>query len=193
MKLNRRFFLFAAAVLGIFFVFSCPLLAAEAEAHGNYWKDYIFKIINFAILLAILIKFLRPPLKGYLEKRHNQVKEDLEKAKELSISAEAAYRKAQERLENLEGEIKEIRDQMLREAENEKKRLIEEAEKKAEQIRIQAQQGLQREIAQIKKQLETKLSLEALALAEKTIKERITKDDQKYLIKKFIQQVGSNN
>ena len=193
MKLNKRFFLFAAAALGIFFVFSCPLLAAEAEAHGSYWKDYIFKIINFAILLAILIKFLRLPLKEYLEKRHNQVKEDLEKAKELSISAEAAYRKAQKRLENLEGEIKGIREQMLREAENEKKRLIEEAEKKAEQIRIQAQQGLQREIAQIKKQLETRLSLEALARAEKTIKEQITKDDQKYLIKKFIQQVGSNN
>jgi len=193
MKINRRFFLFAIAGLAIFFVFSCPLLAAEAESHGSYWKDYIFKIVNFVILLAILIKFLRPPLKGYLEKRHNQVKEDLEKAKELSASAEAAYKKAQERLENLESEIREIREQMLREAENEKKRLIEEAEKKAEQMRIQAQQGLNREIAQIKKQLETKLSIEALTRAEKTIKERMTKDDQKYLIEKFIQQVGSNN
>jgi len=193
MRTNKRFFLFAGVLFAFVFIFSCPLLAAEAEGHGGYWKSYIFQIINFIILLAILFKYLRPPLKGYLEKRHNQVKEELEKARTLSVSAEAAYKKAQERLGNLENELKEIRNQVLSEVASEKERLMEEAEKKAEQIRLQAQQGLREEITQIKKQLERQLSLEALNLAEKIIKERITTEDQKHLIDKFIQQIGSNN
>jgi F-type H+-transporting ATPase subunit b len=193
MKMNRRFFLFAGTSLALVFFFSLPALAAEAEGHGSYWKDYIFQIVNFIILLAILFKFLRTPLKGYLEKRHNQVREELEKARELSAAADAAYKRAQDRLENLENEVKEIREQMLHEVAEEKTRLMEEAEKKAEQIRVQAQQGLYEEIAQIKKQLERNLSLEALTLAEKIIKERITEKDQKHLIDQFIQRIGSNN
>jgi len=193
MKMNRRFFLFAGTSLALVFFFSLPALAAEAEGHGSYWKDYIFQIVNFIILLAILFKFLRTPLKGYLEKRHNQVREELEKARELSAAADAAYKRAQVRLENLENEVKEIREQMLHEVAEEKTRLMEEAEKKAELMRAQAEQALNEEINQIKKRLKEEISIEALEMAEKLIQKTMTSEDQKRLVNLYIQRLGSKN
>jgi F-type H+-transporting ATPase subunit b len=181
-------------VLAFLFVlgFALPVLASEG-GHGSYWKDYLFQIVNFAILLAILIKFIRPPLKGYLEKRHNQVKEELERAKELSEAAEKAYQEAQKRLENLDKEITAIREQMQKEVEQEKKKLMEEAEKKAELMRAQAEQALNEEINQIKKRLKEEISIEALEMAEKLIQKTMTSEDQKRLVNLYIQRLGSKN
>lgn len=194
MKSWRNFFYLLACVMVVsVLLWASPSLASEAEGHGTYWKDYIFQIVNFIILMAILIKFIRPPLKGYLEKRHDQVKEDLQKARELSAAAEKAYKEAQKRLENMDDEIKSIREKMLSEVEMEKKRLMEEAERRADVMREQAEQGLKEEIAQIKKKLREEISLEALALAEKLVKKSITKEDQKRLVDLYVQQLGSKN
>jgi len=189
---STLFFVLCLAVLSALF-FAFPALASEAGEHGSYWKDYAFQIVNFIILMAILVKFIRPPLKGYLEKRHNQVKDELQQAKELSEAADKAYREVQQRLENMDAEIKAIKEQMLKEAENERKRLMEEAEKKAELMRTQAEQDLKEEIAQIKKGLKEEISLEALSLAEKLVKKSMTKKDQKRLVDLYIQQLGRKN
>lgn len=175
----------------LFFVF--PAFASGTEGHGSYWKDYIFQIVNFAILIAILVKFIRPPLKGYLERRHNQVREGLQKAKELSEAAENAYNEVQQRLDSIDAEIDAIREQMLNEVELEKKRLMEEAEKRAEIMRAQAEKGLKDEIAQIKKRLKREISLEALTLAERLVKKSLNNEDQRRLIDTFIQKLGSRN
>ncbi len=190
---GRRAFLIGFG-LSFFFVagMAVPVLASEG-GHGTYWKDYLFQIINFVALLAILIKFIRPALKGYLKKRHSRVKEELQKAKELSEAAEQAYREAQKRLDNLDAEIKSIREKMLQEVELEKKKLMEEAERKAELMRTQAERALTEEITQLKKRLRAEVSLEALKMAEGIVKKTITKDDQKRLINLFVQQLGSKN
>ncbi len=187
-RLTKRALLSAVILMGMVL----PVFASEG-GHGSYWKDYLFQIINFVILLAVLIKFIRPPLSGYLKKRHNQVKEELEKAKELSEAAERMYREAQKRLENLDAEIAAIREQMLKEVEEEKKKLLEEAERKAELMRMQAEQGLKEEINKIKKRLREEVSLEALSLAEKLIQKSINKEDQKRLVALYVRQLGSKN
>ncbi len=189
---RKVFYVFFGAAVLLFVGFVLPALASEG-GHENYWKQYIFQIINFAIMLAILVKFIRPALKGYLEKRHNQVKEELQKAKELSEAAEKTYKEAQQRLANLDAEIKAIREQMLKEVEQERKKLLEEAERKAELMRAQAEQGLKEEINQLKKRLKEEVSLEALKLAEEIVKKTITKDDQKRLVNMYVQQLGSKN
>jgi len=180
-----------AGVLVLFLV--SPALASEAGGHGVAWKDYLFKIINFAILIFLLIKFLRNPLREFLEKRHNEVKEELKKAKELSAAAEKTYREAQQRLAHMDKEIQAIRERMLKEIEQEKAHLLKEAEEKAEAMRIQAEQELREEMEQMKKKLREEIATEALALAEKLVHENINEDDQKKLVDFYIRQIGSMN
>ena len=182
MRIKKSGTLYFLFLVGLFvFGFAFPVLASEG-GHGSYWKDYLFQIVNFVLLMAILIKFIRPPLKGYLEKRHNQVKEELEKAKELSEAAEKAYQVAQQRLENLDKEIAAIREQMMKEVELEREKLLEEAEQKAALMRAQAEQALKEEIIQIKKRLKEEISLEALEKAEKLIQKTMTSEDQRRLV-----------
>ncbi len=170
-----------------------PALATEVGRQGINWKGYIYRIINFIILVFLLIKFLKKPLTEFLERRHNQVKEELRKAQELSAAAESAYREAQQRLANMDREVHAIREQMLRDVEQEKNRLLEEAKKKATIMRTQAEQELREEIEQMKKKIREDISLKALTLAEDLVKRSITEEDQKRLVDLYVQQVGGKN
>ncbi len=194
MKKNRpAYFLLTAFAAAMVLGFALPALAAEAGHHGVNWKDYIYRIINFIVLVILLIKFLRKPLNEFLEKRHFKVKEELRKARELSEAAEKIFQEAQRRLASMDEEIQAIREQMLKEVEKEKQRLLKEAERKAAVMKAQAEQELMEEIAQLKRKLREEISLEALALAEKLIQKSITRDDQKKLIDGYIHQLGSRN
>lgn len=185
--------LMACVAGGVLLAFAFPAIAAEAGKQGVNWKDYIYRIINFAILIFLLFKLLRKPLTEFLEKRHLQVKEELQKARELSEAAEKLYQDAQQRLANMDKEIQSIREQMLKEVEEEKKRLMEEAEKKAAIMRAQAEQELTEEMEQLKEKLREKVALEALALAEKLVRKSITPEDQKRLLDLYVQQLGRLN
>ena len=195
MRFGRKVGIALCTVLigGVVFLLVSPAMASEAGRHGIQWKNYIYKIINFAILIFLLIKFLRNPLREFLEKRHNEVKEELQRARDLSAAAEKTYQEAQERLANMDKEVQAIREQMLQEVEREKTRLLQEAERKAEIMRTQAEQELKEEMEQMKKKLREEISLKALTLAEKMIQKNITEDDQKKLVDLYVQQIGSMN
>ncbi len=191
---RRWHLIFLAGVAGgVVLSLVFPAMASEAAGHSAPWKDYLFKVINFAILIFLLIKFLRNPLREFLEKRHNEVKEELKRAKELSAAAEKTYQEAQRRLANMDEEIQTIREQMEREVEQEKAHLLKEAEKKAEAMKVQAEQELKEEMEQMKKKLREEISTQALALAEKLVRQNINEDDQKRLVDFYVRQIGSMN
>jgi len=64
-----------------------------------------FKFFNFAVLLAILIKFAGKPLKNYLARRHNEVKEKIEETNRMLAEAEALKSTYEAKLAKLDEEI----------------------------------------------------------------------------------------
>ena len=62
------------------------------------WLQLFLQFINFAVLVGALVYFLRKPLKEYLLKRHDTVKEKIEEADRLLGEAEEAKKKYEERL-----------------------------------------------------------------------------------------------
>ena len=84
------------------------------------WLQLFLQFINFAVLVAALVYFLRKPLKEYLLKRHDTVKEKIEEADRLLREAEEAKKKYEERLSKLDGEIEAFRASLLAEMEKEK-------------------------------------------------------------------------
>lgn len=69
------------------------------------WLDWVFKFINFAVLVGLLIKFAGKPLKNYLASRHKTIKqkyEDAEKALQEATALKAQY---EQKLSRLNDEI----------------------------------------------------------------------------------------
>ena len=57
---------------------------------GESLWSIALKFLNFAVLLAILIKFAGKPLKTYLANRHNAIKEKIEETNRMLDEAETA-------------------------------------------------------------------------------------------------------
>ena len=153
-------------------------------------SELIWAIINFAILLAVLIKFLYKPLVRMLDDRKNSIEESLRAAEDArketeltkqSLQAEIvkARQQAAELVAAAEKASEEAKKEILAKAENDAKALIERAKAEIEREKADA-------IAQIKEEIGSM----AIAAATKIIKGEMNPALQKELADKYIDEVG---
>ncbi|MFN3407230.1 MAG: hypothetical protein ACK40E_05830 [Caldimicrobium sp.] len=71
----------------------------------------------------------------------------------------------------------------------ERERIIEEAKLQAERLKDQAQVYIAQEIEKAKELLKYELAEESVKLAEEILRKNITPEDQKRLVKNFIDQI----
>jgi len=179
----------------IFILFSAFLYASEAHgAHGvdkrMLW-DFIWRVINFGILVFFLYKILRKPISQFLHSRKQQVELALKEAEEARLKAEEKYKEYQEKIKNLDREKAEIIERMRKEAEAEKNRILKEAEEKAKKIIEQAKVIAQQEFEKEKEMLKVQAAEKVINLAEELLKRNITKNDHQKLIKETIKRMVS--
>ncbi len=165
---------------------------AVEEHHGvtpTQIKNLIWWAINFFLLLVILYKYAREPFLNLFKTRQenlvNQYNQLLQKKKE----AEAKYIELQEKIKNLEKEAQEIYQNYVEQGIKEKERIIAEANAQAERIKQQAELYIAQEVEKVKAQLREELAEISLRLAEELLKKNITPEDQKKILKSFINEI----
>jgi F-type H+-transporting ATPase subunit b len=163
--------------------------AAEGAAHGGGWMEWFWKILNFAILVFILVKFLGKPLKEFLKKRTELIEKTLKEAKEAKELAEKALAEVEERLKLKDKEMAEILAQSKRTAEIEQGILIKQGEQMKERVLEQAKNNIDYELRLAKETIKAEAVGIALELAEKKLKERLSADKQTVLIEESIAMV----
>ncbi|MFN3567797.1 MAG: ATP synthase F0 subunit B, partial [Caldimicrobium sp.] len=114
-----------------------------------------------------------------------QYEELLTKKKE----AEAKYLELQEKIKNLKSEAERIYQSYIELGMRERERIIEEAKLQAERIKEQAQIYIAQEIEKAKELLKYELAEESVKLAEEILRKSITPEDQRRLVKNFIEQL----
>ena len=149
--------------------------------------EFIFKVINFAVLFFLLYKFMKKPLVNAVKERHSLLKRSLEEAREAKEQWEAKYREYDERLKRVEEEAQRIRQEIIAEAERERARIIKEAEEAAERIKRQAQMAVEQEVKAIERRLRKEMADLTVQLAEKLIRDSIGPEDQHRLIDDYVQ------
>lgn len=162
-------------------------------AGGESWLDWLFKIINFAVLVGILIKFAGKPLKNYLVTRHNSIKEKLEEAERKAIEAEALRAKYEERLAGLEKELEAFKKDILEETEKERKKILADAEAFALRIKQQAGITYEQEVREIRGKIKEEIARLTVEKAETLIREKVGKKDHDQMVEDFIEKLRSLN
>jgi len=157
------------------------------------WLQLFLQFINFAILVAALVYFLRKPLKEYLLKRHDAVKEKIEEADRLLREAEEAKKKYEERLSKLEGEIEAFRASALVEMEGERKKILDDARGLASRIREQARLAYEQEMKEALAKVRAEIAGRTIRAAERKVRETFRKKDHDRMVEEFIQKVRSIN
>ncbi|NWF75992.1 MAG: F0F1 ATP synthase subunit B [Nitrospirae bacterium] len=162
----------------------------EEAAHTPLWKDYMWKIINFAVLIIILWKFAKKPFQNFLKNRTELIEKTLNEAKAAKEAAMKALQEVEERLKTKDAEIESVISASRRAGEQERDKIIAETEKLKEKILEQAKTNIQFELKHAKEQIKAEAVNLAIELAEKKIKDKITKEDQEKLLDESLMKIG---
>jgi len=170
------------------------IAVASGEAHhadsGVLLKDFLYRILNFGIVVAMLVYFLAKPLKKGLAGRREDIQKALAEAKQAKEAAEAKFAEYDRKLTQATEEIAEISAAIRREGELEKQKIIENARQMALQIEQDAEKAAELEVAKARAELQREAVNLAVGVAEDLLKKNFTKDDDARLIDEYMQKVG---
>ncbi|HWR59169.1 MAG TPA: ATP synthase F0 subunit B [Thermodesulfovibrionales bacterium] len=166
---------------------------SEGAAHGGIFDEYKWKVVNFAILVFVLVWFAKKPLKEFLKKRTEVIEKTLKEAQEAKELAQKALSAVEERLKLKDKEIEEILSRSRSAAEREKELLVKQGEQMKEKILEQAKNNIDYELRLAKDAIKAEAADIAIELAEKKLKERLTKEEQIRLIEESLKRMETRN
>ncbi|MFO7811941.1 MAG: F0F1 ATP synthase subunit B [Pelovirga sp.] len=174
-------------------VLSCGTALAAADAHvdsGVLLKDFLYRLLNFSIVVAILVYFLKKPIRNALSGRRDDIEKTLAEAKKAKEEAEAKFAEYDKKLNLATQEIAAISASIRKEAEMEKQKIIENAREQAVKIEQDAEKAAALEVAKARLSLQQEAVQLAVGVAEDLLKKNFTKDDDSRLIDEYMQKVG---
>lgn len=181
--------LVVAVVLG-----SAGLLYAssgEGSLSPAKLKDFGWRVMNFAALMIILVKFLKKPLANALSSRRQAIADQFEDLSERRAEVEKKYRQSEEKLGKIDEQINMILENAKVQAEVEGKRIVEDANRAAEDIKRKAEMSIQFELTEARQRLQSEVADQATALAEALIVKNLQDADQNKLVEDYLEKVGA--
>ena len=151
--------------------------------------DFIYRCINFGILVVLLVVVLRKPLKQGLGSRVETIKEELADLEARRDAARREYAEMEARLKDAAGERDTILSEFQAQGEREKQKIIGNAQDLAERIRQQAQFTIEQETNQAKAELRREVAELSAQVAEDLLKQNINQDDQSRLVDEYLSKV----
>jgi F-type H+-transporting ATPase subunit b len=156
---------------------------------GINLKAFIFQLITFVIVLAILRKWVFPKLVATLEER----RETLEKSLEQARQTEQTLHDAQGKTEEILKEARVQADGALADAQNRAKEIIADAEARGEQsakrIITEAEAHLGQERAKLRSELKEELADLVVQTTEKVLRKKLTAKDDVELVKQSVKEL----
>lgn len=165
--------------------------AAGGSLSAAKIKDFGFRIMNFAVLLFLLVKFCAKPIGAGLAGRRKAIKDEIEELEAKKIAAEKSYREFEQKLATVEKDIDKVVDRAVAQAEVEKAKIIEKAEQAASDIKRAAEMAIQKEIMEARRTLKNDVAEQAAVLAEELIVKNLTAGDQVKIVEDYLAKVGA--
>ncbi len=168
--------------------------ASDAAEGGHesvtFIHDWLPRIVNFAIIAAIVIYFSRKPIRDFFANRSAAIAKAMQESKEARERAVAALAEMERKIKDLEAETNRMVAEAESRGEKDRAALIEEGKKVAKEIQDQVKEGIDIETQKAKTALAVEAALLSIDLAEGRIKEKINSQDHERIVKEYISKVG---
>ena len=180
-------------VLALLLIPAVAMASGGGEQHadsGVLIKDFAYRCFNFALLVGLLVYFVRKPIRKGLRSRREEIEKTLTDAQAAQEAAEAKYREYSEKLEKATEEIEAISASIRREGELERDKILESAREMSAKIQQEADAKAANAVAGAKAELREEAARLAVELAEELLKKEFSPKDQKRLVDEYMQKVG---
>ncbi len=162
---------------------------SRQSVHGVPWLDTIARLLNFAILVGVLVYFLRAPIAGYLARRSTEIRSDLVNAAETRRAAEAELAAIEQKLKALPGEIEALKARGSAEIAAEEARIRQAADAERARLLEQARREIDLQLRAAERDLVKRAAELTVTLASDRIRRTITDEDQKRLVDQYLAQM----
>ncbi len=159
----------------------------------NYPGFELWKFVNVAIFVAILLYMTKKPLSEAFKAKRDQIRAELILAEEEKNAALAKLAAAEAKLAELETEKAEILKWEKSDSEAEKARLAEQTAIEIERMRLQSESELARLSAQTFAGLRRFSAEESIRLAEEKLRAQIDGEMDERLVRSSISEIGGLN
>ena len=190
---------FLSVVYSALFTLHSSLFTSLAFASGgaeekSLLATYTPAILNFLILVSLLVFMMKKmDIKGYFRKRTELIEQTLKEAREAKELAQKALAQVEERLKIKDKEMEEILSTARESGEREKVRIVEEGARLKDRILEQTKNNIDFEVKIAKETIKQEAVEIAMELAEKKLKDRLTKEEQIKLLEESLLKIEGKN
>ena len=180
-----------AVVIGIL------LLGTEASAADNSgdWRpvfDLVMRWLNFGIIVFILVKYARTPIKDFLLSRREEVAREIEMVEEKKEEANKKIQDAARMLDESEVRFARVKERIIKEGETKKQKLIEDAQQESKILLESAMKKIDNQLLDAQKAFKSELVDTAISLAMKRLPDEITSEDNQNFTNQFLASASTN-
>ena len=150
---------------------------------------FIWTILTFLVLVALLAKFAWRPLLEALERRQATITRSLEDAQKARHELERLQRESAEMMRQARVEAESIISRSRSDAEALREELKQKSRAEAAAIVKNAEKQIQMETARAVQQIRTETVELSVAIASKILKRQVSKEDHEGLIEDTLKQV----
>ena len=165
-----------------------PVLAAEGEEHQDPWMDFLWKTVNFVILVGILTFLLRKPVAKALREAAQRARQMLGEARAGADLMDKRYQDQRRNMESLQSELERLRLEAHQDTAVETAQLKREAQAVAERLIAQIDQQVELARRHALHSIRQELAEEAVKLAEAMIRAKLDSQGQSKLLDERIGQ-----
>lgn len=162
---------------------------AEEEHHDEGIMPTVFRLANFAILVGVLVYFLRAPIAAYLASRSTQIRQELVTASEMRATASAQLAEIEKKMQALPGELEALKRQGAEDVKAEQARIAQAAADERTRLLEQTRREIDMRLRVAKRELTAHAAQLAVGVAEQRIKRSITPEDQARLVDRYATQL----
>lgn len=159
------------------------------DGHGLNWGDFLWRIINFIIFVAIIWKFAGKKIADFFRGRREEIETKLTDLSARREEAEQRLQDVEQSIANLEQEKAKILEDFKDQGEAIKAAIIQKAEEEAEKMKAQAEHSIEQERRSALKDIRFQLADMVVSEAEDKIKGKLSEAEHKKLIDQYLTKV----
>lgn len=163
-----------------------PVFAAEG---GEGVMPTVYRLANFAILVGLLVYFLRSPMADYLASRSGQIRQDLVTAADMRAVATAQLAEIDQKMQALPAELDALKRQGADDVLAEQARIAQTAADERARLLEQTRREIDMRMRIARRELTEHAATLAVDVAEQRIRRAITPDDQMRLVDRYASQL----
>jgi F-type H+-transporting ATPase subunit b len=185
-----RRFTFGLVVAGLL-----PVAAGAAEAGGGNlleinWALWIWTLLTFAVMVALLSKLAFKPIVQALDRRAQTIRQSLDDAEQSRREAKKLMDDYQQQLQAARTEANQILEQARGLGENVRQDVVKQASTEAAAAIKRAQVEIEREKEKSLQELRTTVASLSVQIAGKVIGREVNESTHRQLVEDFLRDLG---